>query len=360
MSEHVESVGPRLGLTRQDDAGVADDLREGRLVGADHRRAERHRLDHRCAESLVLAREDERICQRDETVAMRVGHTTGPHDARSEFETFDHRRDLVVDGSRPTEQHQPEVGIIPVAGHHLEQEHMALVRMGDRRKDEHSARSEPVGTTQLERRRCVDAECGFDTVGNDDDPVGRGSVRVDDRSSHVVGRHGDDRRPLDRARNRPRQVTELRGAQVLGVGEVLEIVDGEHDRSVSTDGCRSPTVVNELRGAGAATQPRVFGENPPRSTLAGDAGGDHRVQLCEFRVGIDERGEAVERRDELGRLRPQTDQLSREVLLGTSDVARNAPQQVDRHVDRRVPTDVPGTRLGDGGHGEFGHATTSR
>ena len=56
--------------------------------------------------------------------------------------------------------------------------------------------------------------------------------------------------------------------------------------------------------------------------------------VAEFRMGVDERRQAVQRRDELGRLRRQTEQLSYEVLLGPADVAGDAPEQIDRDVDR--------------------------
>jgi hypothetical protein len=51
-------------------------------------------------------------------------------------------------------------------------------------------------------------------------------------------------------------------------------------------------------------------------------------------MGGDERGNAVEGGNELGRLGSESDELAHQILLGATDVARNAPQHVDGDVDR--------------------------
>ena len=55
-------------------------------VAADHRRAERHRLEHGRAEPLVLGREHERLGAGDQPVAVGVGHPARPHDPLAEAE----------------------------------------------------------------------------------------------------------------------------------------------------------------------------------------------------------------------------------------------------------------------------------
>ncbi len=69
---------------------------------------------------------------------------------------------------RASEQHEAQVGIGPGGRHHLEQEEMALVRVGDRREHEHPAATEPVVAAELERRRRVGTERGLDAVRYDD------------------------------------------------------------------------------------------------------------------------------------------------------------------------------------------------
>ncbi len=118
------------------------------------------------------------------------------------------------------------------------------------------------------------------------------------------------------------------------MGQVLQIVDREDDGPSTHQWCRPATMVHEIGSSGPSSQPRVLGEHPSRSLIAGDAGGDHRVQLGQLGVGVDERGQAVEGGDELGGLRCESDQLADQVLLGATDVTRNAPEQVHGDIDR--------------------------
>ena len=69
---------------------------------------------------------------------------------------------------------------------------------------------------------------------------GIGSVRVDHRAADVVGRHGDDAGASHRMRNRPFEISPLARAEILGVGEVLQVVDREHDRSTADHGLVPP------------------------------------------------------------------------------------------------------------------------
>ena len=78
------------------------------------RRAERHRLDDRGAEPLVLAREHERLRHGDQTVTIGGRHATRPDDARVRDRARRSPIDVGGDRARPAEQHEAEVGVGPV------------------------------------------------------------------------------------------------------------------------------------------------------------------------------------------------------------------------------------------------------
>ena len=124
-------------------------------VAADDRRAERHRLDHRRAEPLVLGREDERLGRRQQAVAIGRRDAARADDPRPELEGGDVAGDLVLDETATTEQHEGEVGIAPRTGQQVEQEAVVLVRVGQRRVDDVGPVAEVVALAQLRRRRDV-------------------------------------------------------------------------------------------------------------------------------------------------------------------------------------------------------------
>ena len=109
---------------RDDDRCVADHLGNGVGVAAHDGRAERHRLDHRRAEPLVLAREHHRRGVRDEHVAIVGRDATGAHDPRAVSTCVDRPSELGLGGTEPAEQHEPQGGVEMIE--HVDQDPCAL------------------------------------------------------------------------------------------------------------------------------------------------------------------------------------------------------------------------------------------
>ena len=124
---------------------------------------------------------------------------------------------------------------------------------------------------------------------------------------------------------------------VLGMLQVLQIVDRQHDRATAHGRSGSSTVVNDLGAVRPSAQPCVFGENSPGPVEPVDGRHLDRIQLDEFGMCLHERRHDVERREELGAAGGEADQLPDQILLGAADVSGDAPQQVDRDVDRGEP-----------------------
>ena len=72
------------------------------------------------------------------------------------------------------------------------------------------------------------------------------------------------------------------------MGEVLQIVDGQHDGPATDGGGRAASVVDEVGVAGVATQPGVLGEHASWPAGSGDRRSLRRIQRRQFGVGIDE------------------------------------------------------------------------
>ena len=124
--------------------------------------------------------------------------------------------------------------------------------------------------------------------------------------------------------------------EVLRVGLVLEVVDRQHDRSTSYQRNGPSPVMHHVRRSCPAGEPRVLGDDAPPAVVAVDSRDDHRVPLREFRVRIGKRREAVDRRPEAVGLFGEAEQLAHEILLRPTDVAGDAPEQVHRHLGRRL------------------------
>ena len=103
------------------------------MVTADHGGADGHRLDQRCTETLVAAREHERGRTGDQRVAVGVRDTTGSDHPIADAAVDDRPGDVGVDGAGAPEQHQAQLRVGPMAGHHVDQQLVVLVRMRDRR-----------------------------------------------------------------------------------------------------------------------------------------------------------------------------------------------------------------------------------
>ena len=144
---------------RTSAASPATSGRAARSLQID-RRAERHRLEHRRPEPLVLGREHERLGRRPSGRRGRPpapgpgGSTRGPSSSAAIA-----AGDLVLGEAAPTEQHEREVGIAPRPGQQVEQEAVVLVGVGERRVDDvaagrrgrSAARSSDAGVTAAGR-----------------------------------------------------------------------------------------------------------------------------------------------------------------------------------------------------------------
>ena len=117
------------------------------------------------------------------------------------------------------------------------------------------------------------------------------------------------------------------------MGEELEVVDGEHDGPASHRRRRTSAVVDNPGTPCTPAQPHVFSEHTARTLVPGDSCHDHRIQIGQGRMRASERLHDIERGQELGLLRGQSQQLPDEILLRPTDIARNTPEEVHRDVD---------------------------
>ena len=118
-------------------------------VARDHRRAERHRLQNRSAEALVLRGKDERLGECDEPVAVRRRHPSRSHDPIGQGVVGDRCRQRLLGGTGAAQQDEGEIGIGPRPGEQFDEQAVVLVRMGDRRIDDHAPPTEAVAPAQL-------------------------------------------------------------------------------------------------------------------------------------------------------------------------------------------------------------------
>ncbi|MBU3689310.1 MAG: hypothetical protein B7C54_11300 [Acidimicrobiales bacterium mtb01] len=146
QAHDVGNARPQILLQRQDDSGFADHFGKAGPIAGDHWDADLHRLDHRRAEALVFAGEDEGMGHSDEAVAVALGHTPHVRDGPSHprvGQLLAHGL-LGVAGTAHQDESVPEVR--PVAIGHVDEEAMSLV--GERCGRVHEDRSH----TQIELR----------------------------------------------------------------------------------------------------------------------------------------------------------------------------------------------------------------
>ena len=221
-------------------------------VAADHRRAERHRLEHGRAEALVAAREHQRVGHRSSPSRSASGTRPGritrsPSSRRSIARRRRPRR-------APRRRAAParRSGSVHGRGEQVEQEAVVLVRVGDRRVARAPARRRARSGPAARRRRLASPASGrLEAVRHDHDAVRVDAVGVERRCwrTNSLGTATTSAR-RDRAGHRAPQVAPLDGDEVLRESRYW----------------RSWTVSTTGRPPAAATVP------PPWWTSVGDAG----------------------------------------------------------------------------------------
>ena len=338
-SDRGEGVGPGVDGRRQHDGGVAGDLGQGGAIAARPpacRAPSPRAPGRRSLRTPTGTRAPRRatISPSRSAAGTRPGRTT-----RSPTPSVgDRRRDGVVGGTGATEQDEHEVGVGPRSGEQLDEQPVTLVRMGDRRVHEDPAVTEPVAPAQLAGVGGATSARRVVAVRHDDDLRRIGAERVDQRVARRSGWHGDRRRPpRPIAARGGRRYVRRAAEKYCGYGEVLDVVDREQ-RRVAADGaaggCRRRGGRRRRRRtcADRSTPRRACG--PPRYRVDRSAG-DQLEAVGELGVGRRRiraargGGPAIS-----GATAGQPDELADEVLLGSADLARPAPQQVDPDTHR--------------------------
>ena len=225
-----------------------------------------------------------------------------------------------------------------MVAHQIEQEGVVLVGVGNGRVDDDRSVSQLVAPAKLALRRDLPGQGRLDAVGHDHHPGLIDSVGADHRLPHVVARHSHDLGPAHRAGNDIFQVGALGAREVLGVGEELEIVNGEHVRAVGAQWCCAAPVVHQRQVVGVLAQPRRLTHDATQPTTAVEARLDRGQGRGERRMGLSQASGHHQRRSPLGLgLLGEPKQLAHEVFLRAAHPTRHAPQQVHQYSRQAHP-----------------------
>ena len=330
-----EGVCPGLDGRRQHDCSVAGDLGKGRLIAADHRGAERHRLEHGRPEAFVLGWEHERLGEGDQAVAFCSQNPTRPDDPVAESVGGDRLRHGAVGGTGTTEEDEHEVRIGPRPGEQLDEQPVALVWVGDRRIDDDSPPAQSVPVAQ----RFLGGEClarwRVVAVRYHDDPRRIGAERIDERGADEAARYGNRRSAIHGPRHSLLQEGAANRREVVRVAEVLDVVDGQQCVSASRIGRHRAAGVMDDVGALQASNSQRLGDEATAPKANRCVASDQLEVVGELRVGGGEAGRHEQAGGHLRGDRRQAVELANEVLLRTADATRPAPQQVHAHTHRR-------------------------
>ena len=96
-------------------------------------------------------------------------------------------------------------------------------------------------------------------------------------------------------------------------------------------------VVHDIEACCLRAEPGVLVQHPTTAPLGTRRRGDERAVGEALGVVLDERGRRVEREVDVGSGLAHTQQLADEVLLRTSHLAGQAPQQIHSHAHRQRP-----------------------
>ena len=108
-------------------------------------------------------------------------------------------------------------------------------------------------------------------------------------------------------------------------------MDCEHDWSGANGWGRATTVVDQLGVSRLPAEPGVLGSNSAAAVDACHVRHHDWVHVGESRVRFDERLDDIQSWNEVARLLGEAEQLTDEILLGSTNVTGHAPQQVDHH-----------------------------
>jgi hypothetical protein len=219
------------------------------------------------------------------------------------------------------------------------EEIMILVRMRDCGIRKDALRRETKTSAELWLTRSSMAEFGLDPMSNHDDLLRRHTETFDDRASHVVTWNRDMSSTPNRHRETRLEVRTLCAREILGIDEVLQVVNGEQRWLRTTWRNRSATVVHEISGSCLTRKCRGLVQHSQRSHALFGRRLTQTDTLDKSRMCRGESTRSVNLKFKLVTSRlMKTNELTNQILLRTANTSRLTPQQIDhdsRH--RRTP-----------------------
>ena len=167
----------------------------------------------------------------------------------------------------PASKHQMHIKIAQWPRNELDQKRMIFVRMRDCRVHQHVFSTYAKSITQLGGGRAGITQRRLDTVAHHADFFWCNTKPLHHCLLDVIARHHDVLCALHRSRHAGGQIAQLYGRKILRIHEVLQVVNGEHDRSRAAWWYYPTAMMHDICTTSVGSKPRCFTPDPQRPTM---------------------------------------------------------------------------------------------